>query len=58
MNVPVTELIAVNYKLCSHCGSTKEDIAASHSDVITKVDGVAAAACDPPLTSGAAAADN
>lgn len=37
MNIPVTELIAVNYKLCSHCGPTKEDIPTLQSDVITKV---------------------
>lgn len=32
-----TELIAVNYELCSHCGPTKEDVPALQSDVITKV---------------------
>lgn len=37
MNILETELIAVNYKLCSHCGPTKEDIPAPQSDVITKV---------------------
>lgn len=37
MNILETELIAVNYKLCSHCGPTKEDISAPQSDVITKV---------------------
>lgn len=37
MNILVTELIAVNYKLCSHCGPTKEDIPTLQSDVITKV---------------------
>lgn len=37
MNNLVTELIAVNYELCSHCGSTKEDIPTQQSDVITKV---------------------
>lgn len=37
MNILVTELIAVNYKLCSHCGPTKEDISTLQSDIITKV---------------------
>lgn len=37
MNILVTELIAVNYKLCSHCGPTKEDIPTLQSDIITKV---------------------
>lgn len=37
LNVLTTELIAVNYKLCSHCGPTKEDIGTLQSDVITKV---------------------
>jgi len=37
MNILVTELISVNYKLCSHCGPTKEDIPTLQSDVITKV---------------------
>lgn len=33
----MAELISVNYKLCSHCGPTKEDIPTLQSDVITKV---------------------
>lgn len=37
MNLFVTELTALNYKLCSHRGPTKEDIPTQQSDVITKV---------------------
>lgn len=37
MNILVTELIAVNDELCSHCGPTKEDVPTLQSDVITKV---------------------
>lgn len=37
MSLLHTQLIAVNYELCIHCGPTKEDVPALQSDVITKV---------------------
>lgn len=48
MAILETELTAVNYKLCSHCRPTEEDIPGPQSDVITKVRHTAV--CDPCLT--------